>query len=140
MSTSPSTARASIDVFKALSDPIRWSILTQVAAVDELPCATLEKTLPVSRPTISYHTKLLQQAGLLQVRKQGRSNYYALRRDVLQAVMGELWQLAPAPRPVSDEGLPYGRAARPGPSERTAGTSSTRRRAAGDDDVVVLTW
>jgi DNA-binding transcriptional ArsR family regulator len=56
------------EVFKALGDPVRWSIIAQIAAVDELPCADLEQTLPVSKPTISYHTKILQQAGLLTVR------------------------------------------------------------------------
>ncbi|MCW2715450.1 MAG: putative ArsR family transcriptional regulator [Frankiales bacterium] len=144
-SSNSRTDGPSIDVFKALSDPIRWSILTQIAAVDELPCATLETTLPVSKPTISYHTKLLQQAGLLEVRKEGRNYYYALRRDALQEVVDELWQLAPAPRPVSDEGVPYESAASRARSERAAAASKpshrrTGRRAVGDDDVVVLTW
>ena len=51
------------EVFRALSDPIRWSIIVQMAQVDELACITLESTLPVSKPTISYHTKILQNAG-----------------------------------------------------------------------------
>lgn len=143
-STNSRTDGPPIDVFKALSDPIRWSILTQIAAVDELPCATLETTLPVSKPTISYHTKLLQQAGLLEVRKEGRNYYYALRRDALQEVVDELWQLAPAPRPVSDEGVAYESAASRARSERAAASKTPRRRAGrravGDDDVVVLTW
>src|SRR5215470_217198 len=95
------------EVFKALGDPVRWSIIVQIAAVDELPCAELEQTLPVSKPTISYHTKILQQAGLISVRKEGRNYFYALRREVLREVQDELWHLAPAPRPVGESGIEH---------------------------------
>jgi len=88
------------EVFRALSDPIRWSIIVQMAQVDELPCITLESTLPVSKPTISYHTKILQNAGLISTRKAGRNYYYSLRRDVLRDLLDGLWELAPTPRPV----------------------------------------
>src|ERR1700761_5783607 len=98
---------AAVEGFKALGDPVRWSIVAQIAAVDELPCAHLEQTLPVSKPTISYHTKILQQAGLISVRKEGRNYFYALRRDVLRDVQDELGRLAPAPRPVGDAGPGY---------------------------------
>jgi DNA-binding transcriptional ArsR family regulator len=87
-------------VFNALGDPIRWSIIRQMAAVEELACATLEDTLPVSKPTISYHTKILSQAGLVSVRKQGRNLFYTLRRDVLRRLMDDIWTLAPEPVPV----------------------------------------
>ena len=88
------------EIFKALSDPVRWSIIVQMASVDELACITLEDTLPVSKPTISYHTKILQHAGLINVRKSGRNYYYSLRRDVLHKLLDDLWELASTPRPV----------------------------------------
>src|SRR3954463_8839831 len=95
---------APAEVFKALGDPIRWSIIEQVAREDELACSLLEDTLPVSKPTISYHTKILTQAGLLEVRKRGRHYFYCLRREVLQGLIDEMWALAPSPRLVDDEG------------------------------------
>lgn len=143
-----STETAATEVFKALGDPVRWSIVAQIAAVDELPCADLEQTLPVSKPTISYHTKILQQAGLLSVRKSGRNYFYALRRDVLRDVLDDLWRLAPAPRPVRDTAeveapVPSSRrrserqvASQPRPHRR----DRRARRASGDDEMVVLTW
>src|SRR6202044_1058751 len=131
------------EVFKALGDPVRWSIIAQIAAVDELPCADLEQTLPVSKPTISYHTKILQQAGLLTVRKEGRNYFYALRRDVLREIQDELWRLAPAPRPVGEDGIEY---AAPAPRYRGEGSAAAqpkparrerpRGRVAGDDEMV----
>src|SRR6202795_1983975 len=79
------------EVFKALSDPIRWSIIVQMSKVDELACLTLESTLPVSKPTISYHTKILHDAGLISTRKAGRNYYYSLCRDVLSDLLDQLW-------------------------------------------------
>jgi DNA-binding transcriptional ArsR family regulator len=148
METSQENA-AAVEVFKALGDPVRWSIIAQIAAVDELPCADLEQTLPVSKPTISYHTKILQQAGLLSVRKEGRNYFYTLRREMLRGVQDELWQLAPAPRPVGENGIDYDavaarhrdRAERPAPAQsRNTRRDRRARRVAGDEDVVVLTW
>jgi DNA-binding transcriptional ArsR family regulator len=143
-----SQGSAAVEVFKALGDPVRWSIVAQIAAVDELPCAVLERTLPVSKSTISYHTKTLAQAGLLLVRKEGRNYFYALRRDVLRVVQEELWGLAPGPRPVAETGVELEAVgfdgAVPGRRrERAAGPGvgvRRPRRAAGDEDVVVLTW
>jgi DNA-binding transcriptional ArsR family regulator len=134
---------AATEVFKALGDPVRWSIIAQVAAVDELPCADLEQTLPVSKPTISYHTKILHQAGLLSVRKEGRNYFYTLRRDVLREIQDELWRLAPVPRPVTEDGLEASPSRRR--AERPAAAAQTRparraRRVAGDEEVVLLTW
>jgi DNA-binding transcriptional ArsR family regulator len=134
------------EVFKALGDPVRWSIVVQIAAVDELPCAELERTLPISKPTISYHTKILQQAGLLSVRKEGRNYFYALQLDALREVQDELWRLAPAPRPVGEGGIDRDVPPARRRAERSATTQSrTRRRersrlVAGDEDAVVLTW
>jgi DNA-binding transcriptional ArsR family regulator len=80
------------DVLKALSDEMRWSIVVQMSEVDELACTKLEHTLPVSKPTISYHIKVLYHAGLIEVRKEGRNYYYRLRREVLTTVLGDVAQ------------------------------------------------
>jgi DNA-binding transcriptional ArsR family regulator len=88
-------------IFKALGDPVRWSIMRQIAAAGELAGVTLEDTVPVSRPTISYHAKILRQAGLINVRKSGRNYYYSVRRDMLHELVDDLRELASAPRPVS---------------------------------------
>jgi DNA-binding transcriptional ArsR family regulator len=78
------------DVFRALSDPTRWTIISEMAQVDELACLTLEDILPISKPTISYHIKVLFHAGLIDVRKQGRQYFYTLRRDTLEQVLAQV--------------------------------------------------
>jgi DNA-binding transcriptional ArsR family regulator len=131
------------EVFKALSDPIRWSIIAQMAQVDELPCITLERTLPVSKPTISYHTKILQNAGLISTRKAGRNYYYSLRRDVLSDLLDGLWELAPTPRPVvgtQNGSVPIGR--RQKRSDASSLSAISRQRTTPDEveEAAVLTW
>ena len=119
------------EIFKALSDPIRWNIIVQMASVDELACVTLEDTLPVSKPTISYHTKILYQAGLINVRKSGRNYFYSLRREVLHELLDDLWDLAPTQRPaVRDEDGH----ARLGPARNQPGAPEDA------EESVVLTW
>src|SRR5277367_5206052 len=105
MTIDATSSRPPTEIFKALADPVRWDIVLQMASVDELACMTLENTLPVSKPTISYHTKILYHAGLITVRKSGRNYYYSLRRDVLGDLLSDLRVLAPAAQPVApDEG------------------------------------
>jgi DNA-binding transcriptional ArsR family regulator len=132
------------EVFKALSDPIRWNIIVQMSKVDELACITLESTLPVSKPTISYHTKILQNVGLISTRKAGRNYYYSLRRDVLSDLLEGLWKLAPMPRPVvgtQNGSVPTGRRRQKRPAPASVAPIS-RQRAVNDeiDEAAVLTW
>ena len=129
------------EIFKALGDPIRWSIVRQMAATDELACSTLEETLPISKPSISYHTKILTQAGLISVRKQGRNYFYTLRRDVLRGLVDDVWALAPEPRPVGQTGRVEHK---PSPARRRRVDTTRLRQAAGDagrePEATLLTW
>jgi DNA-binding transcriptional ArsR family regulator len=90
MAQNYSNSAAFTDTFRALSDPMRWTIVREMAQVDELACTTLEQMLPISKPTISYHIKVLFQAGLIDVRKQGRHYFYVLRRDTLDDVLRQV--------------------------------------------------
>ena len=94
------------EIFKALSDPVRWAIIEHLSGADEVACADFD-FLAVSKPTISYHMKILHQVGLIQVRKGGRNYYYSLDRSTLHAVMDVLWELAPTPRPLVDGAARY---------------------------------
>jgi DNA-binding transcriptional ArsR family regulator len=125
------------DVMKALSDPTRWEIVRQIADTDELPCAVLESTLPLSKPTISYHTNILGKAGLITARKSGRNFYYSLNRQVLDELMDKLWALAPHPRPVRQVRLSHGPLSRRRPA-RKDGQGVDRQPTQGD--VPLLTW
>jgi DNA-binding transcriptional ArsR family regulator len=128
-----------MDLLRALGDPVRWSIVRQLCAVDELPCSTLEHTLNISKPTISYHTKILIQAGLMYLRKEGRNNFYKLRPEALHALVDAVSALAPNIAPERDEVLNFEAAA-----GKKRGTSSTehavRPVAVGAEYDSVMTW
>jgi DNA-binding transcriptional ArsR family regulator len=143
MTSKSSLDRPPTEFFSALSDPIRWSIVAQAAKVDELACITLESTLPVAKPTISYHVKILQNAGLISTRKKGRNYYYSLRRDVIEGLMDDLWELAPTPRPVIESKKGSVPARRPPERPDPANVTAVRRRRAVNEDIVedtILTW
>ncbi len=70
------------DAFTALGDPTRRKVFEAVAA---RPCAVgaLADTLPVSRPAVSQHLKVLSDAGLVGCRSEGTRRIYFARPDGL---------------------------------------------------------
>jgi DNA-binding transcriptional ArsR family regulator len=86
------SAAANGDAFEALGDPQRRSIL---ALLGERPRAVgeLAASLPVSRPAVSWHLRLLKEAGLVEEHRDGVRRIYALRRDGLGSVAAYLEQV-----------------------------------------------
>lgn len=73
-------------VLAALADPVRLRLLSLVASRDEVCSCDLEKPLGKSQPTISHHTRILSEAGLLVGDKRGRWTWWRLERDRLSLV------------------------------------------------------
>lgn len=121
---------------KALSDPTRWEIIRQMAETDELACAVLESTLPLSKPTISYHTNVLLKAGLITARKAGRNFFYSLNHSVIDELVNELWALAPQPQPVRQRRVNNGSSRRP----HSSNDVDTEPHNGAHGDAPLLTW
>ena len=90
------------DVFKALADPTRRTILDELAARDgqtlfEL-CARLATNhgLGSSRQAISQHIDVLEAAGLVRTRRDGRYKLHELDTSPLRQI-GERWPTAHQP-------------------------------------------
>ncbi len=64
-------------VFAALADPTRQAIVERLA---ERPMAVgeLAAGLPVTRPAVSQHLKVLKEAGLVRDRAQGTRRIYCI--------------------------------------------------------------
>lgn len=62
-------------VFKALGDEVRLKLLHLVSDQEVCVC-DLVAILEMPQGTLSHHLSVLQQAGLVTARKQGRWNYY----------------------------------------------------------------
>ncbi len=70
-------------VFKAISDPTRRALLDQLLG-GPLPVKELQAPAAISQPALSQHLKVLRDAGLVVVSKQGRERHYALEVGALQ--------------------------------------------------------
>lgn len=77
-------------LFKALADRHRVRIVNMLAGAEDAVCVCkLEPALGLSQPTVSYHLKLLVEAGLLERERRGRFGYYRLAPRALER-LGEL--------------------------------------------------
>jgi DNA-binding transcriptional ArsR family regulator len=75
-----------MDVFEAVADPSRRSVL-ELLADGEQPAGTLVATLPrLSQPAVSRHLRILRESGLVDVRPDGQRRIYALRPDGLSEI------------------------------------------------------
>jgi DNA-binding transcriptional ArsR family regulator len=70
------------DTFRALAHPIRRDIVERLSG-GEATVGEATRGLGVSKPTISRHLKLLEEAGLVKRVIEGRSHRLALRPDTL---------------------------------------------------------
>jgi DNA-binding transcriptional ArsR family regulator len=86
---SPAPAATAPDPFEALGDPQRRAILSLLAERPR-PVGELADVLPVTRPAVSFHLRLLKDAGLVADERIGTRRIYALRPDGLDAVAAYL--------------------------------------------------
>ena len=70
-------------VFKALADPTRRRVL-QLLRGGPLSAGELSDHFDVSKPTMSAHFSVLQDADLIAAEKQGRTILYRLKLSVLE--------------------------------------------------------
>jgi uncharacterized protein YndB with AHSA1/START domain/DNA-binding transcriptional ArsR family regulator len=66
------------DVFKALADPTRRSLLDELSKKDGQTLSALEERLPMTRFGVMKHLKLLEEAGLVVTRRHGREKLHFL--------------------------------------------------------------
>lgn len=83
--------------FKALSDPTRLRILELLRRGENCACILLED-LPSTQSGLSYHMKILTEAGLVRSRQEGKWIYYSLRPEgfaAVEEILQELGRLLP---------------------------------------------
>lgn len=87
-------------IFKALSDPRRFELLEKIARAScPLGCTMAREALAISPATLSHHIKELQTSGLIEVRREGKFAYLAIKPGVLEALSAYLQSLSPAACP-----------------------------------------
>jgi DNA-binding transcriptional ArsR family regulator len=71
-------------IFDALGEPVRRRIL-ELLSEGPIPVGRLAERLPVGRPAVSKHLRVLSNAGLITSRSVGTRNLYVLAPDGMTA-------------------------------------------------------
>jgi uncharacterized protein YndB with AHSA1/START domain/DNA-binding transcriptional ArsR family regulator len=74
------------DVFKALADPTRRSLLDELFRADGQTLSALEARLPMSRFGVMKHLKVLEDAGLVVTKRRGREKLHFLNTVPIRLV------------------------------------------------------
>ena len=80
-----------VSIFKLLADETRLRVLMNLMRERELHVSALCDRLDQSQPAVSHHLALLRCAGLIEARRDGKHNFYSVRRKHFHKVMGYLF-------------------------------------------------
>lgn len=97
---SPAGADELAPLFKAVADPMRLRLLSLIACHDggESCVCDLLEAFDVTAPSISYHLKILREAGLISSERRGTWVYYRVNPQVMARMSAVL---VPQPFPIS---------------------------------------
>ncbi len=85
-----------MNALDALGNPMRREILTQLRQTP-MPVGALAERFAISRPAVSRHLRVLQDAGLVLPSERGAQNIYAVRVQgfrAVQAFIDSFWDVA----------------------------------------------
>lgn len=95
MATATAPARdlsRAVELFHALSDETRLAIVQRLRTGEQCVC-DLTDLLDAAQSRLSFHLKVLKDAGLVSDRREGRWVHYSLNRDAfaeIQALVGDM--------------------------------------------------
>jgi ArsR family transcriptional regulator, cadmium/lead-responsive transcriptional repressor len=88
------TAQAENELWSAIADPSRRQVLDLVVGNGEVSASWLAGRVPFSRQAVSKHLVVLERAGLISRRKQGREVLYQIEADRLDQATRAMAELA----------------------------------------------
>lgn len=87
-----------MDIFAAISDPTRRSILEMLADSGKLSATDIYARFPASPPAISQHLKVLREANLVEVERRAQFRLYRVNLTAVHQLedwakkVAELWE------------------------------------------------
>jgi ArsR family transcriptional regulator len=78
-------------LFKSLADEHRVRILFLLAERGEMHVSAIGDELGQSQPAVSHHLAQLRSAGLIDFRRDGKFNYYAINPTGLSDLVGQFF-------------------------------------------------
>lgn len=88
----PAVLETTLDAIEVLADPLRREIVRRLADEDLCTCHLVEMT-GVAQPTVSYHLRVLRDAGWVRSEPAGRYTYYSLEAAPVAALAEVLHDL-----------------------------------------------
>jgi DNA-binding transcriptional ArsR family regulator len=88
------TARIDDELWSAIADPSRRQVLDLLVSNGEATASSLAGRVPFSRQAVSKHLVVLERAGLISRRKQGREVLYQVEAGRLDQAAREMAELA----------------------------------------------
>jgi len=82
-----------LEVYRALADPIRLELLALIAAGGPICVCHLHERLPYSQSRVSKHLGTLRRAGVVTTRREGTWVYYSLAEEALAVAREYIDQL-----------------------------------------------
>ena len=97
-------------VFEALSSTVRRKILAYLSATD-LTAGEIADRFEISKPSVSKHLSILENAGLVTSRRQGQFIHYSLvRENLVNTLNGYVQEVCPVSKPLKRESRAKARA------------------------------
>lgn len=79
-----------VEILKAISDPIRLSIIQKLFSKDELCACDILDDYKITQPTLSFHMKKLTQCGLVISRKDATWVRYRVNSEYYNLLINDL--------------------------------------------------
>ena len=90
-------------IFEALSSTVRRKILAYLSATD-LTAGEIADRFEISKPSVSKHLSILENAGLVTSRRQGQFIHYSLvRENLVNTLNGYVQEVCPVSKPLKRE-------------------------------------
>lgn len=90
------TIRKLTKLFKSMADEHRLKILFMLARSGEMSVSAIGDELGQSQPAVSHHLTQLRNVGLIDFRRDGRFNFYALSPDGMAELLENVFPSGPA--------------------------------------------
>ena len=84
------------ELFKLLADETRLRVLFLLQQRNELNVRSLCHLLSQSQPAVSHHLALLRGAGLIEMRRDGKHNFYRIMPRRFQELMDMMFAISPS--------------------------------------------